>query len=410
MKTPKLSLRTRLLFFCLLPLFGLSPALAEESKPFRIGIIGATTSHVSAFAGLINAPNAEGLYAKYQVVAVYVGGMPDNPGSWDRIPDLVKWLKENNITFYDTIEEMLPNVDGVLLESIDGRPHLEQAKPVIAAGKPLYLDKPMAGCLADVIEIFRLAEEKNVPVFTASSLRYVSGYQKMRNEAPLGKIFGCEATSPCSFNEKHPDLFWYGIHGVEALFTIMGPGCKTVSRTKAASCELAVGVWNDGRVGSFRGIHQGKADYGVKVFAEKGIAEAGTYEGYKPLVDVILEFFETGKSPIDPKETIEIFAFMEASDESVRQNGAAVSLEETIQKAKAIQFVFKTVELKANDDILLDGKPVSKSRLSTALQPSGDNQQTKMILKAEKGVSLEKVKEIAAHCDGKTIHLANYLY
>ena len=400
-----------ILFFVLFSCFILSSSAWSTEGPFRIGVIGATTSHVPAFAGLINAPGGEGLYAKYQVTGVYVGGMPDNDGSWPRIPDTVKWLKENNITFYDTIEEMLEHVDGILLESIDGRPHLEQARPVIMAGKPLYIDKPMAASVADVIEIFRLAEEKQVPVFSASSLRYVSGYQKMRNEAPQGKIFGAESTSPCSFNEKHPDLFWYGIHGVEALFTIMGQGCQTVSRTKAESCELVVGVWEGDRVGTFRGIHQGKADYGVKVFAERGIVEAGTYEGYKPLVDVILEFFETGNAPIDPQETIEIFAFMEASDESVRLNGAAVSIEETIRKAKAIQFSFKTVELKANGDILLDGNPVSKSLLKTKFSPSDDEtRQTKMILKAEKGVTLEAVQEITALCDGKTVHLANYLY
>jgi len=398
------------LFFVLFSYCVFCDSVWSAVQPFRLGIIGATTSHVPAFAGLINAGGGEGLYAKYQVTGVYVGGMPDNDGSWPRIPDVVKWLKENNITFYDTIEEMLLHVDGILLESIDGRPHLEQARPVIAAGKPLYIDKPMAGSLADVIEIFRLAEEKQVPVFSASSLRYVSGYQKMRNEAPLGKIFGCDTSSPCSFNDKHPDLFWYGIHGVEALFTIMGTGCQTVSRTSAAGCELVVGVWDGGRVGTFRGIHQGKADYAAKVYGEKGIAEAGSYEGYKPLVDVILEFFETGKAPIDPQETIEIFAFMEASDESVRQNGAAVSVEETIRKAKAIQFVYKTVELKSNGEILLDGKAVAKADLGDLLKPSGENRQTKVTLKSEKEVPFETVREIGTLCNGKTIHLANYLY
>ncbi len=394
------------LFLCL----SNSSVFAEDSSVFRIGIIGATTSHVSAFAGLINDPEGKGIYERCQVVGVYVGGMPDNDGSWPRIGEQVKWLKERKIAFYDTIEEMLPHVDGILLESIDGRPHLEQAKPVIAAGKPLFIDKPMAASLADVIEIFRLAEEKNVPVFSASSLRYVSGYQKMRNATPLGKIYGCEATSPCALNDKHPDLFWYGVHGVESLFTIMGPGCKSVSRTKADACELAVGVWDGGRVGTFRGIHQGRADYGVKVFCEDGTAEAGTYEGYKPLVDVILEFFETGRSPVAAQETIEIFAFMEASDESVRLGGAAVSLEETIRKAKAIRFEFKTVELKANGDILLDGKNTSLAGLPGLLKPTGEQGQTKVILRSEKGVPLERVKEIGAMCDGRTIHLANYLY
>ena len=53
-----------------------------------------------------------------------------------------------------------------------------------------------------------------------------------------------------SIEPHHPDLFWYGIHGCEILFTIMGPGCKTVTREGP---EKVVGVWSDGRTGTFVG-------------------------------------------------------------------------------------------------------------------------------------------------------------
>ncbi|MGL6193287.1 MAG: Gfo/Idh/MocA family oxidoreductase [Thermoguttaceae bacterium] len=381
----------------------------EQQKVFRLGVIGATTSHVPAFVGLINDPNGTGLVPKYQVVAAYAGGMPDNPSSWERVPEYSKYLTDNGITIYPTVEEMLEHVDGVLLESVDGRPHLEQAKPVIAAKKPLYIDKPMAGSLSDVIEIFDLAEANKVPVFSASSLRYSTGFQQMRNEMPLGKIYGCDATSPCAFNEQHPDLFWYGVHGVETLFTIMGTGCESVSRTHADSCELVVGVWHGGRVGTFRGIHQGNAGYGAKVFGEKGIAEAGTYDGYKPLVDEILLFFETGKAPVDAKETVEIFAFMEASDESLKRGGLPVSISETIEKAKKAQFDVKNVEIKVNGKIYVEGKETTKTGLAAALKPSS-GRITKVILKSDKGVSLDHVKEVTQHCNRDTVRLANYLY
>ena len=60
----------------------------------------------------------------------------------------------------------------MLLESADGRPHLEQARPVILAGKPLFIDKPLTGSLRDAIEIFRLAREHDVPIFSSSSYRF----------------------------------------------------------------------------------------------------------------------------------------------------------------------------------------------------------------------------------------------
>ena len=135
--------------------------------------------------------------------------------------------------------------------------------------------------------------------------------------------------------EHHPDLFWYGIHGVETLFTIMGPGCESVSRTQTPDGELAVGVWKGGRVGTFRGIRAGKSDYGALVFGSKAIMPSGGYAGYQPLVVEIAKFLQTGKPPVSAEETLEIYAFMEAADESKRQGGAPVKLASVMEKAQA---------------------------------------------------------------------------
>jgi len=300
---------------------------AEPSKPLRVGIIGTTTSHVPAFTSAINDPNAEGDLANVEVVAAFMGGIEDNPSSWDRREKYAKELQEKGCTIYETIEEMLGHVDAVLLEEVDGRPHLEWARPVIAAGKPLFIDKPMAGSLADVLEIFRLAREKNVPCFSSSSLRFGSGFQAARRGETFGKIQKCTAWSPMSIEPHHPDLFWYGIHGCEILFTIMGPGCKTVTRVEE---NKVAGVWEDGREGTFIGQN----GYGAEVEGSEGSGSAGEYEGYKPLVVEISKFFKTGKPPVAEEETIEIYTFMEAADESKRQGGATVTMESVLEKAR----------------------------------------------------------------------------
>lgn len=318
-----------------------APACSLSAEPLKIregtlraGIIGLTTSHVVAFTDVLNAPNAEGVLADVVVTAGFPGPTMDNPSSYERVEGYTQKLRDKGVTIYDTIEEMLPHVDVILLESVDGRPHLEQAKPAIAAGKPLFIDKPMAGSLADVLEIFRLAEEAKVPCFSSSSLRYASGFQQMRNNSPIGEIRGCDAYSPCSLEEHHPDLFWYGVHGCEILFTIMGQGCETVSCTATEGTHFVVGTWKGGRIGTFRGIRAGKPGYGATVFGTKGIQPGGDYEGYKPLVEEICKFFKTGVAPIPKEETIELFAFMEAADESKRQGGKPVSIAEMMEKAK----------------------------------------------------------------------------
>lgn len=308
---------------------------AQEAEPnvLRAGMIGLTTSHVPAFAKVINAPDAEGALALVKVTDAVPGGMPDNEFGWPRREGYTNTLREMGVTIHETMEEMLPKVDVVLVMSVDGRPHLEYASKAIAAGKPVYLDKPMAASLTDVIEIFRLAEEADIPVFSASSLRYSSGFQQMRYDSPIGKILGADAYSPCKYEPHHPDLFWYGVHGVETLFTIMGPGCKSVQRTATEDTDFVVGVWEDGRIGTFRGTRTGPHGYGAFAYGEKGQQTAGKYEGYAPLCVEICKFFTTGQAPIEPRETIEIFAFMEAADESKRQDGARVSIDEVIEKA-----------------------------------------------------------------------------
>ena len=105
----------------------------------------------------------------------------------------------------------------MLLESVDGRPHLEQARPVFQAHKPVFIDKPVAGSLADAIAIFDLAQRLNTPCFSSSSLRFSPGVIAMHANPKIGDVVGCDAYGPCSLEEHHPDLFWYGVHGVESV-------------------------------------------------------------------------------------------------------------------------------------------------------------------------------------------------
>lgn len=313
---------------------GATGSWADDEQPLRVGIIGLDTSHVPAFTKVMNDPNAQGDLAGVRVVAAYPGGSPDLPASIDRVPEYTKAVREMGVEIVDSIDELLKKVDVVLLESVDGRPHLKQVEPVLKAKKPVFIDKPVAGTLADAIAIYELAEKTGTPVFSASSLRYSPGIAEM-GKGKLGDVLGCDAHSPCSLEEHHPDFFWYGVHGVETLFTIMGTGCESVSRLQTPDYDLAAGVWKDGRIGTFRGIRKGAADYGATVFGSKGIGPSGGYAGYEPLVVEICKFFKTGNPPITAAETIEIFAFMEAADESKRQGGKPVTLESVLAKARA---------------------------------------------------------------------------
>jgi hypothetical protein len=309
-------------------------AAAEKAAPIKVGIIG-LDAHAVPFAKIITDPATPPPTSDMKIVAAYPAYSPDVPFSNDNIKKNIAAMQGMGVEIVGSIEELLPKVDAVILASLDGRPHLAQAKPVLAAHKPLYVDKPVAASLVDTVTIFRLAREQNVPCFSNSSLRYSPGIAGMRKDPHVGAVLGCDAySSNSALLPDHPDFYYYGIHGTEILFTIMGPGCRTVSRVKTETTDLAAGVWADGRVGTLRGIRKGKAGFGATVFGEKGIAPAGKFEGYAPLLVEIAKFFRTGKPPISAEEILEIYAFMEAADESQRQGGRPVSVAEVLEKAR----------------------------------------------------------------------------
>ncbi len=303
-------------------------SLSDKGK--RVGIIGLDTSHSVAFTKVLNAETPNPVYDGYRVVAAYPYGSKDIVSSTERIPGYTEDVKKLGVEITGSIQELLQKVDVVLLETNDGRRHLEQAMEVLKAGKRMFIDKPVAASLKDVLAIYKAAEKYNIPIFSASSLRYIKGIEAIDKS----KVLGADTFSPAKLETTHPDLFWYGIHGVETLYTVMGTGCKSVTRVSTPDTDIVVGIWGDGRTGTFRGTRTGKHDYGGTVFLQDGNKVLGPYAGYEPLLVDIIKYFNTGEVPVTPQETIEIFAFMEAADESKRQGGKKVDLADVISLAR----------------------------------------------------------------------------
>jgi len=317
------------LLFSFLLVLTIGSASAGELK---LGMIGLDTSHVIAFTKLLNETNSKDYIPGGKVVVAFKGGSPDVESSHTRVDGYTKQLQEQfGVKIVDSIEELCTQVDAVLIESVDGRPHLEQARPVIKARKPLFIDKPLAGSLRDAIEIYRLAKENNVPVFSSSSYRFYDSLVEVK-KANVGDVRNVISYGPAHLEEHHPDMFWYGVHPTEALFTIMGTGCETVVRSHSKESDVITGTWTDGRIGTLVGLRTGATPHKVIAFGSKGVAEQKGSGSYAPLVREIIKFFQTGVAPVSPEETIEMFAFMEAADESKRQGGKPVNIKELVQR------------------------------------------------------------------------------
>ena len=321
----------------------LSVIASSTIQSGRIGIIGLDTSHSVAFTKALNGNSNN--TTPFKIVAAYPNGSADIESSVKRIPGYTEEVKKLGVEIVGSVAELLSKVDFVCLETNDGRPHLQQALEVFKAGKPVFIDKPVTDSLASTIAIYELAKQYKVPVFSSSSLRYMETAQQVA-KGKIGKVLGADCFSPATLEKTHPDFFWYGIHGVELLYTVMGIGCKQVKRTSTNDVDVVVGEWNDGRIGTFRGTRNGKHEYGGTAYGENGNLVLGPFQGYDNLLQIILQFFQTGTAPITSDETIEIYTFMEAAHESKRKNGALIEIEKTkASHTKKAQQIIQSLKL-----------------------------------------------------------------
>lgn len=297
----------------------------------RVGIIGTDTSHAVAFTKLLNDAQDPDHVPGARVVAAFKGGSPDVEASATRVDKLAEELRATyGVELADSIDALVAKVDAVLLESVDGRVHLAQARPVFAAKKRLFIEKPLATSLRDGREIVRLARESGVPFFSASALRFCDAVRRTKEDPGLGAVLGCDAYAPATLEPHHPDLFWYGVHGVETLYAVMGPGCESVRRAHTEGADVVVARWKGGRLATLRGTRSSAYGFGARLHGVKATRETPPVEKalYRNLVAEIVRFFQTGVPPVSDDEMLEVVAFMEAAEVSKKEGGREVRLEE----------------------------------------------------------------------------------
>ena len=307
------------------------PAMENE---IRVGIIGLSV-HSADFTEILNGEKATDKTKGCRVTSIYhPKGNEDVEFSAQQLNKFTDVIRSYGVTFLSSIEAVVEQSDAVMLLTNDGRPHLEQVLPVLKAGKPVFIDKPIADTFENVQALFLKSKQYGVPVFSSSALRFGKSVQDIAQGTTIGKVSGVDTYGPAPLQPSHVDLFWDGIHAVETLFTVMGRGCEWVSRTHTPNSDIVVGSWTGDRLGTVRGLRKGRAGFGGTAYGASGIAPIGGFQGYVPLVEAIVDFFRTRNAPVSLDETLEIYAFMQAAEESKRKNGARVNLADILMRAK----------------------------------------------------------------------------
>jgi predicted dehydrogenase len=339
-------------FACLVWLLSFADSSAQEAEkpPVRVGVLGLDNYQAVAYTQLFNSPKATGDLAGLKVVAAYPVGSDKLEESKQSLEKWKVQIGKYGVEMVDSVDELLKRCDVVMVMSLDGRDHLKQIEPVLKAKKPVYIGRPLAGSLADAQAILKLAEETKTPCWSSSQHRYSPGFSGMKDHPEVGKVLGCDIYGGCTAEASTPEFIWTSLNSIEALYAILGPGCVSVTCTSTPTAEVFTCVWNDGRVGTYRGIKQGAVKYSATVFGDKGVSVAGVYGhgvpvkgvvpttdkymGYEGIAIEMAKFFKGGATPVAPGETIEIYALLTAAQESKAAGGKTVRLADVLGKQK----------------------------------------------------------------------------
>ncbi len=295
----------------------------------RIGIVDFDTSHVVQFTKRLNKVDVpeDQVVEGGKVVCGFRGSSDITPA--ERMDEYTEQVTAMGVELVDQPEDMIGRIDAVLIESQAGSVHLERVRPFLEAGVPAFVDKPFADTAANAKAMAELAEKHGVALFSSSSLRFSDEVLALKaQQEEVGAVVGANAYSPASLHEGNPGLLHYGIHGVETLYALMGPGCRYVQTMFTDGAEVTMGLWEGDRIGVVRGTRAGSHSYGFCAWGEKKVVQStiSTANIYRNLLREIIKTFQTGRPSVPLSETIEIIAFINAALESAQNGGAKVEV------------------------------------------------------------------------------------
>lgn len=229
-----------------------------------------------------------------------------------------EWCKERDVEKCTSIKELCEKSDNIaILAPSNPEVHLELAKEAFkyASGKNVYIDKTFAPDLATAKEIYRLAKENNVNIFSTSALRYASELYDFNEEKEIVSIGGGGL-----FEE-------YSIHQVEIIVRVMGIGAEKVKVESAYGDGFIADIlYKDGRKAQLN--YDKKSDFYVTVTTKEGKEEkrhlASDY--FKNLLEKIAIFFETGKTDFDKEQTLEVMKIREGAVKGSKNLGVWLDL------------------------------------------------------------------------------------
>lgn len=281
----------------------------------RIGMIGLDTSHSEIFTSLLNDRSATHLVPGGLITHAMPIYSEDLPISFERYPkyrDIVE--RRYDVIIVTEVDVLMDNVDAVIIGTVDGRNHLHWFKKVVSYKKPVFIDKPIAMSDREVEQIIELAKRYNTPVMSSSSLRFADSVERLKNlgmeKFESGYFYG-----PLPMQKAMPGYFWYGVHTIELIVSLLGGNLQVMHREKTERFETLRLLRNGTEELLVRGDYSwhdrfgGILHFGNRTEAFQLWNDERPY--YANLLEEMIGFFQTGETKVPLEETAKIVRLIE---------------------------------------------------------------------------------------------------
>jgi len=221
--------------------------------------------------------------------------------------------------------DVIGHVDAVIVATDIGGEHVERARPFVEAGLPVFIDKPLADNEAD-LRVFSDWVAESKPIMSSSSMRYAKEFLPYRlSTHELGELRFASITTVKSWET-------YGIHALEAIYPILGPGFLSVRNTGSAGRNI---VHLKHRCGADVIVVATADMYGgfgclqlCGTIGKVQVAFGDTFFAFKSQLEAFIDFLRKGVSPFPFSETYELMQLVIAGIRSRGQGGAEVLLQD----------------------------------------------------------------------------------
>ncbi len=308
-----------------------------DKKQINLGIIGMVdgNGHPYSWSAICNGyDKKEMAKCPYPTIPGYLGEQPEETLQipdvnvthifCDDMQDAINVSKASLIpNIVEKPEELIGKVDAVVIATDRGWEHVDRARPFMEANVPLFLDKPLCDNIKD-LRAFVNWHNEGKPFISSSSMRYNPGFDNLRESiGHLGNLKYATIMTPKTWER-------YGIHALEGIYSITGPGYVSVRNTGDEKRNIVHIKHSDGYDVVIAAVYDMFGSFGKLLLAgDKSFEFAqsgGSYHSFRRQLEVFLNYLRTGEMPFPFEETIELMKIIICGIASRRMKGREIFL------------------------------------------------------------------------------------